>query len=631
MGNSLFCSPGRPGSRRVGDDKEADRAKSRDAVIISSEQHHLPTPKYLLWGCETVTEHYDHIAESCELVKDKHSREGLQLLGYEYRLVHATNGCCDCDIEGGECILDQPQQRYHDHKHQKKSSMETSPSTIITKTTITTSQDSIDEDGDSKISSIDDDDDETEDDSDSEIEHERTQLFNAMKQQRQGQDNDSNDFAFANDSTTMEVPIGMSINEHLRLSQRGGLLGNSNDNYVHLSSASDSLRQTAKELKSSLFSLATHNSRGSIDDNSVALGDSLRSLSGCFENADYANDDAGTASIDQSCTTRLFHIASDTMITESNHKMYIADGKYYDEVTRLCMEYAHDVMKDVGNLEWKKIDEDGQNDDIKALVTKHRNDTHNESRQTATKSVLIVTGKGKVGAGIFSRRLLLTHGIEPASALFLIKSLVRNHKAVSNIQGHTAESGSPRQPGRNNNHIRFVLLDPNCLGPQKALEVFERSCDRLVFDASNDCTSVYVLAHSMAGSQLVRYFLRKSQQEAPATAVDRYLSQIDSVVFTDSNHNINWVSKKLPTVAKFLQGPRCLYVKSHKVHEKQKHLGERHHNCEYWKHRFGSIKTIWAGTREHALTNYTSRFHILDHFDLVGNHLDGVEYGYNND
>ena len=138
--------------------------------------------------------------------------------------------------------------------------------------------------------------------------------------------------------------------------------------------------------------------------------------------------------------------------------------------------------------------------------------------------------------------------------------------------------------------------------------------------------SIFYLFCTLLDTQLVRYFLRKSQQEAPATAVDRYLSQIDSVVFTDSNHNINWVSKKLPTVAKFLQGPRCLYVKSHKVHEKQKHLGERHHNCEYWKHRFGSIKTIWAGTREHALTNYTSRFHILDHFDLVGNHLDGVEY-----
>ena len=56
-----------------------------------------------------------------------------------------------------------------------------------------------------------------------------------------------------------------------------------------------------------------------------------------------------------------------------------------------------------------------------------------------------------------------------------------------------------------------------------------------------------------------------------------------------------------------------MYIKSHKVHEKQKYLGELHHDCEYWKHRFGTIKTIWAGTKEHALTNYTSRYHILDH------------------
>ena len=27
------------------------------------------------------------------------------------------------------------------------------------------------------------------------------------------------------------------------------------------------------------------------------------------------------------------------------------------------------------------------------------------------------------------------------------------------------------------------------------------------------------------------------------------------------------------------------------------------------------IRTLWAGTHEHALTNYTARFHIWDHFD----------------
>jgi len=92
------------------------------------------------------------------------------------------------------------------------------------------------------------------------------------------------------------------------------------------------------------------------------------------------------------------------------------------------------------------------------------------------------------------------------------------------------------------------------------------------------------------------------------------MQRVQAIALTDSNHNINW-TKKSPAVMEFFTGPRSLYIKSHKVHEKAKKLGEVHHDCQFWKHRFGNIKTLWAGTHEHALTNYTGRFPIWEHFD----------------
>merc|ERR1719503_436124 len=100
----------------------------------------------------------------------------------------------------------------------------------------------------------------------------------------------------------------------------------------------------------------------------------------------------------------------------------------------------------------------------------------------------------------------------------------------------------------------------------------------------------------------------------------KFLQQIKAVAFTDSNHNINW-TKHNPPLKELIEGPSSLYIKSHKVHEDAKKLGELHHDCNFWKHRFGTVKTIWAGTNEHALTNYAGMQYIWDHFDdfLEGN------------
>ena len=169
--------------------------------------------------------------------------------------------------------------------------------------------------------------------------------------------------------------------------------------------------------------------------------------------------------------------------------------------------------------------------------------------------------------------------------------------------------------------MEIVLLDPNVNGHEMGMEVIEASLEKLFFHRELDEEEIYVVAHSMAGAQLVR-FLHKHESASNDPNGDTtctkeetsFLQKIKAIAFTDSNHNINWC-KNTPSVSNLLVGPSCLYIKSHKVHDEPKTLGEAHDDCQFWKHRFGDIKTLWAGTHEHALTNYTARFHIWDHFD----------------
>jgi hypothetical protein len=364
----------------------------------------------------------------------------------------------------------------------------------------------------------------------------------------------------------------------------------------------------------SLFSLATHRSVGS-----GASEVPLRREVGGGAPATPIRLRGRVPGLGQdACALRLFHAPSDTVITERNHQTYIAHGRMYDEVAKLCMEHAQRLMMAEGNLEWTTICAGGGggdvSDDIRALVSKNSarwrdscSDSGKEKKRR--KTLLVITGTGQVGAGIFSRRLLLTTGIEPATALPFVREA-------------TLRKG-----------MDVVVLDPNCKGKQRAMEVVETSLERLFFGDErdgddDDDDEIYVLAHSMAGSQLVRFLLHKATAASAAAAaggddsgdkrpddvIDTYLRRIKAVAFTDSNHNINWV-KKFPALTSFIEGPRCLYIKSHKVHEDAKALGQVHHNCQYWRRRFGSVRTLWAGTNEHALTNHTARFHIWDHFD----------------
>jgi hypothetical protein len=209
------------------------------------------------------------------------------------------------------------------------------------------------------------------------------------------------------------------------------------------------------------------------------------------------------------------------------------------------------------------------------------------------------------------------------------------------------------------------ILDPNAQGEQQAYAIVTASLDHIILEqppsspqtttatthdeddtpissASISSPQLYILAHSMAGSQLVRYLHAKMKKQPSSTNDDNnnaqslsssVLQSIRAIVFTDSNHNLQWTKTDTPALYDFLQSEACIYMKSISKHEYDAStptkaavrssppttskfaLGSVYQGCTFWKHRFGTIQTMYAGTREHALTNYASRHYIWNHFD----------------
>lgn len=289
------------------------------------------------------------------------------------------------------------------------------------------------------------------------------------------------------------------------------------------------------------------------------------------------------------CCTRLFHIETDTAITEDNRLAFIADNEMYEEITKLCQEVAQEQMETEGYLEWITICDDmSKGQPIRALVT--RKDApyleHNNNRSRS--SVLIATGNGKVRAGIFSRQHLLITNIEHSTALPIVREATRRGMSI-------------------------VLLDPNARGDRHAMHAFEQSLNILADkDMQTDDNPLYVLAHSAAGAQLVQCLNKK--QNKPL------LQRIKAIAFTDSTHNIQW-TKNNQHLSSLLQSNNCLYFKSSNPHRDDDWdktiAGGNVDTDQFWEHRFGKIRTLWAGTHEHSLTNYFARHHIWDHFDLA--------------
>jgi hypothetical protein len=263
-------------------------------------------------------------------------------------------------------------------------------------------------------------------------------------------------------------------------------------------------------------------------------------------------------------------------------------------------------------LQWVNICEDvNKGEPIRALVDKVEACKNNGgAMRCSQKTLLIATGKGKVRAGIFSRKHLLTTGMEPSTALPLIYQAKRRH-------------------------MRLVLLDPNARGDRLGMATFEQSMEHL-FSMSGivPAEGIYVLAHSAAGAQLVRFLHDKQVVRDGAEHVEGMSKSvcstasgsqfvIEAIAFTDSTHNVQWTKQNPSLQSALTDSSTSLYLKSaHQysdTHEfaSQNAAGKTVEVDAYWKHRFGDVRTLWAGTPVHELMNWTGRHCIWEHFDNV--------------
>jgi hypothetical protein len=303
--------------------------------------------------------------------------------------------------------------------------------------------------------------------------------------------------------------------------------------------------------------------------------------------------------------TRLFHIETNTMLTERNRKQYIADGDFYDAVARLSQEVAQETMIKAGHLKWATICDAGNNPaPIRALVSSDFDFFESERAARVKPTLLIATGKGKVRAGIFSRQHLLLSGMECSTALPVVREAVKRD-------------------------MNIIMLDPNVHGDRMGMVTFEKSMASIFQrweeqqpeqgDEGSNLEStpltpkdLFILSHSQSGAQLARYLLEKSEH---------YVPHIRAVAFTDSTHNIQW-ARENEDLRRLLESDNCVYFKASKEHSNIENrlkpldtLGEKVETDHFWEHRFGKVRTRCAGTTEHSLTNWFAHQHIWEHFD----------------
>jgi len=359
-----------------------------------------------------------------------------------------------------------------------------------------------------------------------------------------------------------------------------------------------------------IASLATLNDHGE-----ALFGDNTTDQEG----KDHATGDKGDNNIPKLfcnlCTRRLFHIESGVMVDEKNRAEFIADGEMYEAVSRLVQECAQDIMMQEGNLEWVTVEESSPSDDdsgkepLRVLISSDHplvSETDN-GRPT----VLICTGRGKVRAGIFSRKNLICTGLETATALPVVRDAVTRN-------------------------LNIVIVDPNVHGDALGFVTFQKTMDFLeehfgILDEetkessssssplSRDLSSreMFILSHSASGGHMARYFLDKCDCA--------FLRNIRAVAFTDSTHSIQWAkSADKKYLFDMLQSEQCVYFRC--VQERGGLAGDGNKwylhpagevvsTDSFWQHRFGTIRTMWAGTDEHSMTNWFAHTKIWDHFD----------------
>ncbi len=308
------------------------------------------------------------------------------------------------------------------------------------------------------------------------------------------------------------------------------------------------------------------------------------------------------------CVTRLYHLPSNTAVSKDNRKRFIADGKMYDAIAGVCQEAAQEIMAETCNLIWVTVcdgrggDFAGQNEHhdeqttstsnggnnaiqnpIKALVGREQHGVEEDHHPHDT--FLISTGNGKVRAGIFSRFHLLTTGLEQSTALPLL--------CEARSRGMNCVVIDPNARGDGFDVSIRRLFEDRGSGKVKG-ELCERTRRRTrgIIPADDVNGSVFVLAHSAAGGQLVRYLLKQHENDAPL------LPRIRCITFTDSTHSVQWV-KNHPKISSLIQSWRSLYVRSANPmrddNGENAAPGDECPRDHFWSHRFGSIRTVWAG------------------------------------
>jgi hypothetical protein len=133
---------------------------------------------------------------------------------------------------------------------------------------------------------------------------------------------------------------------------------------------------------------------------------------------------------------------------------------------------------------------------------------------------------------------------------------------------------------------------------------------------SKPCPNLYFFCHSAAGGFIVRYLLDQSVG---------FLRRIAKLCFSDSTHRLSWAD---PSKHKYLhdvllQDPQyALYIRNnnlgrdyplYKTPMPGDECGETVDH--WWIHRYGKLRTVWAGTSDHSLMVFEARKVVWDFFD----------------
>jgi len=547
--------------------------------------HKLKPGMVLLEGCDTLEEHYDSIKQRCFAMKDLRSQEGLKAVGLEYRTVF-----CDEHKPVPEDDNSNDLEDCNDFTNLNAASLRR----------LTQSSSSLDcnELGNGE----------------SAVEDEFPTPTTIASSDDVGSSTaavDSNDVDALSLSALPPnmLPDGLP-NVHLQKEQEEA------EDAASIRST-DSI-YSENNSSNPLLALQCNNKNDPENQDAEILATALDIRDRCHwcsRRLFYCGNSATRNDANESST-----IVEPTLITDENRKRYIADGDMYEQVARLSQEYAQQVMCEEANLQWVTVEDSPErNEPLRFLLSKGHpilqqqgGEEGNQSTNVEQPTLVVCTGRGKVRAGIFSRQHLICGGMELSTAIPMLQeaSLRRHH---------------------------VLVMDPNVHGESLGFVTFQKTLNyygEQMLLRNSSPSPLYMLSHSASGGHFARYLL--DDQPSP----QYFLSNLQSVAFTDSTHSVQWAappkqkkgqSTTIPwephkqALYNFLQSRQCVYfrVGARASRDGVVSSGDWHMHPagspaptdEYWKHRFGTIKTLWAGTNEHSLTNWYPHSQIYGHFD----------------